>query len=133
MLLIQGGAIEKLSGREIAALQVRSALVPRAEIPSLKTRIDAHLERVRGALTRNEFVNLPLAQRVADVLKQILSDYPDLLGDHSRAWVIGATRVFLETHDVLDDLASPIGFDDDARILNAVLRDIGREDLLIDL
>ena len=132
MLLIQGGAIENLSAREFDALRCRSTSIGEDDVARLATELDAHLERVRGALRQNEFLNLPLAERIADVLRRLIGGYQDLSGNQARMWVVGATRVFLETHDVLDDLSSPIGFDDDARILNAVLRDIGREDLLID-
>jgi hypothetical protein len=132
MLFVQGGAIENLSARELDALRGRSMSIGADDVAALAAQIDAHLDRVRDALSRNEFLNLPLAERIAAVLSWLLGSYQDL-GAHARPWVIGAARVFLETHDVLDDLASPIGFDDDARILNAVLRDIGREDLLIEL
>src|SRR5581483_11803175 len=106
MLLVQGGAIERLSAREIDALRRRSTLIGEHDLARFLPQIDTHLERVRAALTHNEFLNLPLAERIAAVLRRLIGTYQDL-GNHARMWVVGAARVFLETHDVLDDLGSP--------------------------
>lgn len=133
MLLIQGGAIESLAPREREALLERAQALAPDEVPSLADGIDHYLLRIHEALSRNEFLNVDLAQRVGTTLKALLAMYSDLASNQTRALVIGATRFFLETNDVLADLDSPLGFDDDARVLNAVLRDIGREHLLVSL
>jgi hypothetical protein len=39
---------------------------------------------------------------------------------------------FVMRDDGEDDLHSPIGFDDDARVVNAVLDALGRSDLRVD-
>ena len=133
MLVIQGGAIEGLPADAREVLLGRCVAVTSCDIPLLVERIDTYLEQVREATARNEFLNLALAERLASVLKTLLGEYDHLGSAYHQALVVGACRFFLETNDVWGDLDSPLGFDDDAEVLNAVLRDIGREDLLVEI
>jgi len=49
----------------------------------------------------------------------------------ARALLRGAVVYFIEADDTANDLTDVIGFDDDVRVLNAVLDALGRQDLLI--
>ena len=133
VLLNPGGAIEALPLKERDALLERARLVEAASVPDLVRQIELHIERTRLAVSRNEFIDLDLATRVASALKAVLASYDDIASDQARALIVGATFFFLKTNDVHPDLESPLGFDDDARVLNAVLHDIGREDLILRL
>jgi uncharacterized membrane protein YkvA (DUF1232 family) len=131
ILTIQGGAIQALNSRLQRELMSRAEAVPGDRAEQLQAEIGGHLDKVRSALSHNEFLDLGLAKRIASTLNIVLSAYRELSSDHARALVIGAARFFLDADDVWPDLESPVGFDDDAEVLNAVLKDIGREDLLI--
>lgn len=131
MLTIQGGAIEALNSRLRHELTNRAEAISGDRVEHLQAEIGGHLEKVRSALVRNEFLDFGLAERIASALDTLLATYSEIGSDHARALIVGAARFFVTADDVWPDLESPVGFDDDAEVLNAVLKDIGREDLLV--
>lgn len=98
----------------------------------IEERVDEHLNRLEAAADEDEFVDIDLARRVAQCLHrligQVASGDPD-----EQALVAGAVDYFALTGDADDDVASPIGIEDDARVVNAVARVLGSEDLVISL
>ncbi len=77
----------------------------------------------------NQMINLPLAQALVAALDQALAG-PQLATDHSR-WIKAAACYLIHVDDDENDLASPIGFDDDAEVVNACLRHVGLGDLCV--
>lgn len=62
-----------------------------------------------------------------------LLDEPDQYDARERELIRGAVEYFVLDRDERRDLTDAIGFDDDARVLNAVLDSLHRADLRIDL
>jgi hypothetical protein len=102
------------------------------QIIDLQKQIAVHIGNIKDALQQNEFIDLDLAEHIASILVQILKElasYPE----NKRRLIIGASRYFIQSHDAQADLASVLGFDDDATVLNYVLMEIGRSDLKVEL
>jgi uncharacterized membrane protein YkvA (DUF1232 family) len=106
-------------------------ITPR-QVAELNKQIAAHLISVREALRYNEFIDLALAERIANtltVLLEELANYPE----GKQKLIVGAARYFTRDQDAQADFASILGFDDDATVLNYVLIKIGRIDLKVEL
>ena len=98
------------------------------EFPALRASVDAHLalaEAAEGAL-----VDVEVGRQVAGALNELL-DNPNGYDDEQRALIRGAVDYFVLTGDDADDLSDPTGFDDDARIVNAVAQALDRADLIV--
>ena len=102
-----------------------------AHLVTLAADVGAHLEVIRVAARQNELLPLDLAEEIAEKLRLLLRELQGLPAEH-QTLVIGAARYFVSTQDVNPDTQTVLGLDDDASVLNHVLRTIGRTDLLID-
>ena len=102
------------------------------ELPGLRLRVQAYLSHVERMAATHPLIDLEVASRVADVLQRIL-DEPDQLDSHGRQMIRGAVEYFVLDRDGNGDLTDVIGFDDDTRVVNAVVESLGRADLLIKL
>jgi hypothetical protein len=100
------------------------------EFPGLRLRVTGHLARIEESATDASLTDIDTARQVATVLGQLL-DEPDLFDAECRALIRGAVEYFVLTGDGQDDVDDIVGFDDDARITNAVLEALGRADLHI--
>jgi uncharacterized membrane protein YkvA (DUF1232 family) len=89
-----------------------------SDFAGLRLRTQAYL-----AWTRDE-----AARR--DALVRLL-DEPDQYDAEQRALLRGAVSYFVDTDDSANDVTDAIGFDDDVRVVNAVLDAVGRRDLRI--
>ncbi len=76
--------------------------------------------------------DMEMAERIAGSLLSLLASKTDFQANE-RALIRGAVEYFLLADDASGDLDDPLGFDDDARVLNSVLGRIDRSDLAIDL
>ena len=102
------------------------------ELAGVRLRTQAHLAWARTEAARSPALDLDMATRIAEALLTVL-DEPDQYGHEERALLRGAADYFIDSDDNANDLTDAVGFDDDARVLNAVLEAIGRKDLVIDL
>ncbi len=102
------------------------------ELRGLRERSDDYLQWAKDQAAQSAAVDLDTAERIAGVLASLL-DEPDRYDDEARALLAGATSYFVDADDDSNDLTDALGFDDDARVLNAVLDAIGRRDLRIEL
>jgi hypothetical protein len=102
------------------------------ELPGLRLRVLAHAARVAEVGRRQPRVDVETAQRIATVLSH-LCDEPDQLADDQRALLRGAVEYFVLDDDEVDDTDDVVGFDDDARVVNAVTAAFGRRDLRIEV
>jgi hypothetical protein len=102
------------------------------ELAGLRLRVLAHAARVSELGRRDPRVDVETAQRIATVLAQ-LCDEPDQLADDQRALLRGAVEYFVLDDDEVDDTDDVVGFDDDARVVNAVTAALGRRDLRIEV
>jgi hypothetical protein len=111
-----------------------AACVPtdRDELAGLRLRVAGHVAWVRAQSEAYPAVDVDTANRIAVTLGHLL-DEPDSYGADERALLRGAVDYFVMRDDGEDDLRSPIGFDDDARVVNAVLDALGRSDLRVEV
>jgi hypothetical protein len=110
-----------------------AACVPTSaeELPGLRLRVASHLAWVRAQSAAYPAVDVDTASQLATTLGHLL-DEPDVYDAEARALLRGAVHYFVMRDDGEDDLRSPIGFDDDARVVNAVLDALGRTDLRVE-
>ena len=92
-----------------------------ADSSALSQRLREYMVRLESAERDNEFVDLPLARRLHDELVRALEDF-DRLGTEQRRVLADAVAYFVRTDDDEHDLRSPIGFDDDAVVVEALSR-----------
>lgn len=100
------------------------------EVLRLKGRVEAHAGLLEEASRKNEFLDRSLAKRVAEVLATLIDNSADLDAD-GRALLRGAVEYFVLTTDADDDISSPIGIEDDARVVNVVCEVLGRTDIKV--
>ena len=98
----------------------------------LQGQIRDHLAHIRGHLRFNEFLDVELAERLAEQLIQLLQ----ILEAYSRAdqrLIVGAARYFVADDDAEPDTQSILGLDDDLAVFNHVATQIGEPDLRIEM
>ncbi len=100
------------------------------DLAGLRLRTQAYLAWARTEAQRRYTVDLDTAATIAKTLTMLL-DEPDQYDVEQRALLRGAVVYFIQADDPANDLTDAIGFDDDVRVLNAVLDALGRRDLLI--
>jgi uncharacterized membrane protein YkvA (DUF1232 family) len=103
-----------------------------SQITDLNKQINAHLQRVRDALGQNEFIDLRLAEQIVITLDRLISDFAQY-PESKHKLIAGAARYFIYERDAQRDFESILGFDDDVAVLNYVLKELGRDDLRIEL
>ena len=99
-------------------------------VDELRAEVDQHLERTRAAHERSRIVNLRLATAIKEAIEQVLNQW-ESLSANDRNWLAGAFFYFAKCNDDEPDFDSPIGFEDDAEVLNACLRFAGLNDLCL--
>lgn len=99
-------------------------------VDNLRGEVAAHLGRAEAAYQRSRIVNLRLASAIANAIETVLNGW-NSLESNERAWLAGAIFYFAKCDDDEPDFDSPIGFEDDAEILNACLRFAGLDDLCV--
>ncbi len=100
----------------------------------LGIHIDEHVASVRRAAGRREgdtIADLRTADLIASACKRLLRQLPGAPPDHQAA-IVGAVRYFLDTHDMERD-DEPLGFADDAQVVNYVLAAVAPDLPLIPL
>ncbi|MYL37369.1 hypothetical protein [Halobacillus litoralis] len=126
---------ESLFGKE-PSRQFQMALKEHGEVytnPSiLRQTIENHFEKIQEATKQNEFINLHLAEKIREVCLILINEYKKVSHDEQR-YINATINYFVDINDEEDDLYSPLGFDDDAEIVNECLELIGKEDLTIDI
>ncbi len=99
-----------------------SELVEQLEI------VAVHLDYLREAA--NHHTDMETADRMAAVFSSLIGD-GEGFDDDERALIRGAIEYFVLLDDADGDVEDPLGFDDDVRVLNSVLRRIDRYELAI--
>lgn len=97
-----------------------------------RDRVDGHLSLVQAAQTINVAVDIVLAEKIANSLLGLLDDRKSL-GFEERRLLAGAVEYFVLSTDNDNDLDSPVGLLDDARVTNAAAAALGRPDLMIEM
>jgi hypothetical protein len=76
---------------------------------------------------RADDVDLRLAARLGQTLLRLLGTLGESSPEPHRRLAQAAVRYYVIEDDALADQDSPAGFDDDAAVVNAVLRELGHE------
>ena len=124
-LLLQG-----LTQKEIDTLTKCSNEVANFQPEQLLDQAEGHLKRIRMLHARNLYINVKLAEAIVRTFQDIFNDWENI-PPHARSWCRGMVQYFCLSDDDEHDFFSPIGFKDDAEIMNACLKLAGREDLSI--
>jgi len=103
--------------------------IPVATRAVLTNKVNDYLVTVLNASGENEFLDYPTAQRISLSLIKLLELCPEEHLPHVQAAVL----YFVNSDDASPDLESILGFDDDADVVNAVCRFLGRPDLAVAL
>ncbi len=95
-----------------------------------RDRVEGHLSLVQAAQTINPMLDVELAGQIAESLLGLLGDRASL-GFEERRLLAGAVEYFVLSTDTDNDLDSPVGLVDDARVTNATAAALNRPDLII--
>lgn len=95
-----------------------------------RDRVAGHVSLMEAAQALNNLVDIELARAIGDSLDGLLVG-ADSLSFEERRLLAGAVEYFVLTGDSDNDMASPVGLLDDARVTNATARALGRPGLVI--
>ena len=99
-------------------------------LDELMREAERHLEAARQARQTSAFVNVPLAAALHQSLKSMAAQF-DSLPRIAQPWLLGMIAYFSTKHDEETDFDSPVGFEDDAEVINACLRMAGLDHLCV--
>lgn len=88
---------------------------------------------VRAEAERREFFDLGLAERIAASLSTLIAELDGDPSEHQRIGTQLAVLYFITVADGEPDFESILGFEDDARVLNAILEGLGRHGLKVQI
>ena len=133
-----GPVSDALSDLDTAPLSQQAAAIvrklleePPRPVTKLQEEISSYLEDLQALKIENEFLDLENARNVAARLRALLDGMKPDDPPRTRMLIQAAARYFVNNDgEEEDDVASPIGFDDDAAVLAWVARVLGREDVL---
>jgi hypothetical protein len=104
-------------------------LIPVAAMPHI---VQSYVKVVRDAYRQNGRANVQRAEAIATAALSLLDSVNEKIPKKNLRIIQAAIRYFVIQDDGHShDLATPDGLDDDARVMNAVLRFFGRDDLFI--
>lgn len=99
------------------------------QLPELKERLQLGLQEFLHASRESEFADRPLATRLYRAFDQLL-ERP--IEPESWPATQAAALYLIDRHDEEDDLDSPLGFEDDAEVLNDLCEALGYLDLKVE-
>jgi len=102
------------------------------DFPRLIRRVSTHVDRIDEAQLDNASINAKLAVSIAGTLTTLMES-ARTLDASGRSTLRGAVEYFLLTGDADDDVSSPVGLEDDARVVNHACELLGRPDLVISI
>ena len=120
-----------LMNHEFEILMKCSKNVDRFSIDEMKEKTDQYFISIEKAYENNSIVNVNLAAAIVSSIHAVCLDW-ETIPETAKPWCKGMIQYFIETNDDENDLESPIGFDDDADVLNACLKFANRPDLCVD-
>ncbi|MEM9656513.1 MAG: hypothetical protein AAGA65_30840, partial [Actinomycetota bacterium] len=106
--------------RQFRRLCIETSAEDLAQLPEV---VAMHLDHIKN--NAESATDVETAEMIAVSFQGLLSSDADFDAE-DRAQIRGAVEYFLLTDDAAGDMDDALGFDDDARVLNAVLRRIGR-------
>jgi hypothetical protein len=107
-------------------------VLPDEAIPDLSDKLDEAYDTYENRSLENPLMNMRRVQQIYDVAHYLLRQYHSF-ANHEKSLIVGAVRYFLDDDDVALGAEFFTGFDDDAKIMNHVLEELGVEDRFIRL
>jgi hypothetical protein len=98
---------------------------PLRSADNLRQEMRSYLASVEELASHQEFIDTGLARLIARQCEELLDAFD--ARDPECRLIQAAVRYFIEEDDAEGDTSSPIGFDDDARVVNEVARILGLE------
>ncbi len=128
-------SLESLEGIPEAAMPLWKQLVnePIRPVHALFKELRDYQQTIsQRSQWRNADVDRDLANGLMDASLQMLSILKDDTAEDERRLVQAAVRYFIIEDDADSDLDSILGLDDDAQVVNAVLKHLGRESWMVE-
>jgi|GEM_PF-1114268 len=116
--------------REMLKQLLDEDLIPVESLPHI---VESYRRVIHTAYKKYGRANVRLGDQIADALQALLRSINEKTGENNLRIIQAAVRFFViqDDGDGGHDLASEDGLDDDAAIVNAVMRYFGRDDLMI--
>ena len=102
---------------------------PSVGLKALSAELAEYVGAVQQLKALSANIDLVTAERIVAALDTLLRDH-DRYGDEARRLVQAAVEYFVREDDD-DEITGVLGFDDDIQVINAVIRAVGRPDLLL--
>jgi hypothetical protein len=121
-----------LSSLPRAARRSFARLYPQAPatLEHLRNRLSRQTADVDSAAAGRSGVDVALSEAITERLERLLGEW-DQLDEEQRAVVHAAVEYYVLDDDGEADLDSELGFEDDAAVVNACVRWLGRAELVI--
>ena len=123
---------ENLNSNESRLLDICVKEGESESLPSLLKKAEEYNDKIIDLYDEKPLINFDLVQEIMLVFLEIEKKW-DAIPDYAKSWIKGAVVYFYMEDDDENDLESPIGFEDDARVLNSCLELAGLDDLVIDI
>ncbi len=103
-------------------------------VPTLRAGVEAYRQNIATQASRGVPANAQLGDAIALALTRLIDRINDLTEAPALRLIQAAVRYFIiQDEGYGSDFASMQGLEDDARVVNAVLRYYGRDDLCVDV
>ena len=102
------------------------------KLEDLKAELNACVDRLEEAAHRNPNLNISLARQIAQRCDYLIQQYPEY-SKRKQGLVIGAVHYFAIADDPFPEEEFATGFDDDARVMNHVLEELGIKNWYLDV
>ncbi len=116
---------------ERTLIQCQNAAKDISPAQLLKEALD-HFEKVQEASGNNSHIDVQTAEAIVGVFLILVQEW-DSIPSIAQSWCKAMMRYFTIADDIENDFNSPIGFDDDAEVVNACLKLAGRADICLDV
>jgi len=126
--------ILQMPGVPESSKQMLMRLLQEDPIPvaALKAVVESYRRVIQEANKRNGRANFRIGNQIADSLQVLLARINDKTGDDNLRIIQSAVRYFVIQNDATgNDLETEDGLYDDARVINAILRYFGRDDIMV--
>jgi hypothetical protein len=102
---------------------------PAVEVAALQAELAEYVTAVQQLEALSATIDLATAERIVAALDALLREH-DRYGTEAGRLVQAAVEYFVREEDD-EEITGVLGFDDDIQVINAVLRAVGRPDLLL--
>lgn len=126
--------ILQMPGVPESSKQMLMRLLQEDPIPvaALKAVVESYRRVIQEAARKHGRANAKIGDQIANSLQTLLARINETTGDGNLRIIQSAVRYFVIQNDATgNDLETEDGLYDDARVINAVLRYFGRDDIMV--